>query len=106
MKNKYFYFSVLFLVITVMGVVSVLFNNTGDNIGIVFFPSILSLFFFLKWKEPKKDKYFYFSVLFLAITVIGSIALANNNKSIDLNVIIFLAALSLLAFLKSKYSKS
>ena len=50
MKNKYFYLSILFLVITIIGVVSVLNNSISDNIGSIFFPSILSLFFFLKWR--------------------------------------------------------
>ena len=101
MKNKYLYLSILFLVITIIGVVSVLNNSISDNIGSLFFPSILSLFFFLKWRELPKEKSFYFSILFLFITVISSIALVNNNKNMDLNVILFIAALSLFLFLKS-----
>lgn len=81
MKNKYFYLSILFLVITIIGVVSVLNNSISDNIGSIFFPSILSLFFFLKRRELPKEKSFYFSILFLFITVISSIALVNNNKT-------------------------
>ena len=101
MKNKYLYLSILFLVITIIGVDSVLNNSISDNIGSIFLPSIFSLFFFLKWRELPKENSFYFSILFLFITVISSIALVNNNKNMDLNVILFIAALSLFLFLKS-----
>lgn len=102
MKNKSFYLSLLFFAITVGGILSVL-STTDENLGAVVFPSALSLFFFLKSRKTNvKNQSFYFSLLFLALTMFGIIVLVANTRSVDLGSVMILAMLSFFFFVKNK----
>lgn len=102
MKNKSFYLSVLFLAITVIGILSVI-STVDEHLGAVVFPSVLPLFFFLKSRKTNvENRSLYFSLLFLALTMMGIIVLVAKNRSVDLGSVILLGIISLFFFVKNR----
>lgn len=56
MKNKYFYLSIILLVIGLIGLVSVITNTRNVNSGAFIFPALLSVYFFYVSKRKSNHK--------------------------------------------------